>query len=187
MKPSVVAKATFMEANGMFNRYQDDVVSILELPYKSKDFSMLVLLPKGDLSEFYTYLSWENFSLWVNGLQQTHFKTIKIPRYKIEQETDVVTLLQGLGMLDAFEETKANFSGISREERLFIKGIFHKAFIEVNEEGTEAAAATAVVMSRRSMGPPRDQIFIANKPFVFTILHKPTQSIIFLGSVVNPE
>jgi serpin B len=90
-------------------------------------------------------------------------------------------------MTNAFQEGKADFSGISKDARLFISGVFHKAFIEVNEEGAEAAAATAVVVQAESiMEPQKERDFIANKPFLFILRDRITNSILFIGKVKDP-
>jgi serpin B len=90
-------------------------------------------------------------------------------------------------MTNAFIDGKADLSGISKDARLFISGIFHKAFIEVNEEGTEAAAATAVVVSTESAIEPQKELdFIANKPFLFILRDRITNSILFIGKIKDP-
>jgi serpin B len=90
-----------------------------------------------------------------------------------------------MGMVDAFDDRLADFSGLTGNKGLFISGVFHKAFIDVTESGTEAAAATAVVVGLKSMPSP-STVFRADHPFVFLIRHKPTGSTLFLGRVSNP-
>jgi serpin B len=97
-----------------------------------------------------------------------------------------------MGMEDAFDEVKADFSGIRdprSEAGLYIRDILHKAFIEVNEEGTEAAAATGVVMATRAMATPEEEkpiIFRADHPFSYMIVHRPSQTILFMGRLSDP-
>ena len=94
--------------------------------------------------------------------------------------------LQALGMRDAFEPRTADFSGIDGTRDLLISGVFHKAFVDVYEEGTEAAAATGVVVGVTSMPPP-PEIFRADRPFLFLIREKATGSILFMGRLTEPE
>jgi len=94
-------------------------------------------------------------------------------------------VLKSLGMTDAFALPPADFSGMTGRKDLYISAVIHKAFVEVNEEGTEAAAATAVVMTRASMGGP--PVFRADHPFIFLIRDIRSGSILFLGRVANPQ
>jgi serpin B len=97
------------------------------------------------------------------------------------------SLLAKMGMPLAFDAERADFSGISTQEKLYISAVLHKAFVDLNEEGTEAAAATAVVVKSRAMlRPEPPAVFRADHPFLFLIRHNPTGSILFLGRVANP-
>jgi len=91
-----------------------------------------------------------------------------------------------MGMTDAFDEDKADFSGMSGKKDLFITAVLHKAFVEVNEEGTEAAAATGVVVGLTA-APPRQPVFRADHPFLFLIRDLRSNSILFLGRVMDPR
>src|SRR5665647_2195152 len=110
-----------------------------------------------------------------------------LPRFKFDARYGLhdKKYLPAMGMVDAFDERLADFSGLTGKKELFISGVFHKAFIDVNESGTEAAAATAVVVGLKSMPLP-PTVFRADHPFVFLIMHNPTQSILFMGRVANP-
>lgn len=121
----------------------------------------------------------------LHGSGQVPFNKILLPRFKIEHTTDPVPVLKKFGMKRAFEESAADFSGITTEQELAISGIFHKAFVEVNEEGTEAAAATGVVAEIRSM-PPKPHDFIADRPFLFIIQDVKSQSVLFMGKLATP-
>jgi serpin B len=115
-----------------------------------------------------------------------------MPKFKLDISLEgIVEILKGMGMQDAFNSNTADFSGIRDEEKvpgLFIMDIVHKAFVEVNEEGTEAAAATGVVMSTKAAAGPTPQIpvFRADKPFIYMILHKPSNTLLFLGKLNQP-
>jgi len=107
-----------------------------------------------------------------------------LPRFTLEESYDMEEFLQELGMTDAFEETRADFSGMSSGRGLHLSKVMHKSFVEVTEEGTEAAAATgAVVMMRCLMVVPR---FNANHPFLFFIQHSKTGAILFCGRFCSP-
>jgi len=110
---------------------------------------------------------------------------VSIPRFKFEAELSLGEYLQQLGMTDAFSDNLADFSGIS-DTFLYITHVLHKAFIEVNEEGTEAAAATAVIMGTKSIRLDLPKVFMADRPFVFLIRDVRTGSILFMGRLSDP-
>jgi serpin B len=171
--------------NTIFQFFENDQVTIVELPYANARFSMLVLLPKGDAALFEKSLSASAYKSW--DFIPGRFRNIEVPRFRIDHEVAPAGVLRQFGMTDAFQEGKADFSGISKEVRLFISGIFHKAFIEVNEEGTEAAAATAVVVQTESIIEPRKELdFIVNRPFLFILRDRITNTILFIGKVNDP-
>lgn len=105
-----------------------------------------------------------------------------LPKFKLEENYDMKDVLCKLGMTDAFVEDRADFSGIASKEGLFLSKVIHKSFVEVNEEGTEAAAATAANIGLRCMVP----YFCANRPFLFFIQHSKTQGIVFCGRFSSP-
>lgn len=108
---------------------------------------------------------------------------VSIPKFKMEYKFTANESLKKLGMKDAFSR-KADFSGMNGNKELYISKVVHKAFIKVNEEGTEAAAATGVVMSRKSIS--RVEEFNANRPFIFLIQDNKTGALLFMGKLVNP-
>uniref|UniRef100_A0A8C5NJF4 Serpin B6 n=1 Tax=Junco hyemalis TaxID=40217 RepID=A0A8C5NJF4_JUNHY len=108
---------------------------------------------------------------------------VYLPRFKLEEDYDLKPILRSMGMPDAFESGKANFSGISPGNELVLSEVVHKSFVEVNEEGTEAAAATGLVMNCCAMRVPE---FIADHPFLFFIRHNKTSSILFCGRFCCP-
>jgi serpin B len=184
--PGKPIKAKFMEhQNVTFNYTDNDGATIVELPSKNKRFSMLIVLPKHDLADLQKALHTIPYGSW--KLKPGRFKTVQVPRFKIDHEVEPVRILKHFGMTSAFQESEADFRGISKDTRLFISGIFHKAFVEVNEEGTEAAAATAVVAQAESIEEPQPGLdFIANKPFMFILRDRITNNILFMGQVKNP-
>lgn len=167
------------------NYYEDDDLQALELPYSGDELSMLLLLPKENdgLNDLVNDLSVDMLSDVRDGLTEEEV-SVFLPKFKLETDYDLIPPLQDLGMHHAFEG--ADFSGMDGTGGLFISGVYHKAFVEVNEEGTEAAAATAVVMSLSADGP-RHIYFRANHPFLFLIQQKETGNILFMGSLSDPR
>ena len=167
-----------------------DDLQVLELPYaQDGSLSMLILLPKkiDGLADLEKRLTSENLQKWSAGLQSRPVK-VHLPKFKMTSEFSLKDVLESMGMPLAFSD-KADFSRMSTEEQLFISAVIHKAFVDVNEEGTEAAAATAIVMRATAAFPaPEEPVeFRADHPFVFLIRDNRTQSILFLGSLVNPK
>ncbi|NQT51969.1 serpin family protein [bacterium] len=161
----------------------------LEMPYVGEDLSMIVLLPrKADgLAALEASLSADTLNGWLGRMRHPRTVRVYLPRFKMTSAFRLGQQLKVMGMPDAFNARKADFSGMDgREDHLYIAAVIHKAFVEVNEEGTEAAAATAVVMKARSARIPRDPVFRADRPFLFLIRHKPTGSILFMGRVADP-
>lgn len=114
-----------------------------------------------------------------------HAMELYLPRFKVEETYDLKPMLRALGMVDAFTEGKADFSGMSSERKLMVSEVFHKSFVEVNEEGTEAAAGTGIVMVRK-LAIEADS-FHCDHPFLFLIKHNKTNSLLFYGRVSSPE
>lgn len=153
-----------MHRVGAINYYEDDDIQAVDLPYKGGDLSFLVILPKNKEPE--TFDTDECFAKVVNNLRFENKLYLYLPRFKLEAKYDLRDVLASMGMSIAFTN-KANFSNISKE-LIKISAVIHKAFIEVNEEGTEAAAATAV-MAVRSMSIRKTPVFRADRPFLFYI------------------
>jgi len=179
-----------MRQQDRFGYMDNSDLQMIELPYIWNDLSMLVILPrKADaLTSLETKLSAENLASW-QDLLTTRLVELSLPKFIFTSEFQLSDTLKEMGMADAFDPDKADFSGIaSGGERIFISDVLHKAFVAVDEKGTEAAAATAVVLVGTSMPAPEEPvIFKADHPFIFLIRHNPTGSILFLGRVLNPS
>jgi len=186
VSPGKTVKAQMMSLTGeevRFNYTETDKLQILELPYDGNELSMLILLPKEDtLNYLEESLDAEKLSEWKNNLTEEQVK-VYLPKFKFETKYFMVDTLKKIGMPTAFSEY-ADFSGMTGKKDLFISQVIHQAFVEVNEEGTEAAAATAVIMKREVGG--RIKIFNADHPFIFIIQEKKTGNILFLGRVDDP-
>ena len=179
-------RAPMMNLREMSFRYaENDLVQIIELPYQGKKVSMLIILPKAQdgLPIIEDSLSIDNLQSWKDELKNVTVN-VSIPKFKLETDYSLGMILSEMGMPAAFNSTSADLSGITTEERLHIQAALHKAFVEVNEEGTEAAAATGVVIGTESV-----QVyptFKADHPFIFIIQDSETGNILFLGRVANP-
>ncbi len=176
-----------MAQTNLFGYGEDDGLQILELPYAGDNLAMVVLLPRSvdGLTELETALTVANLEKWTSHLSKRRMP-VSLPRFKTTLQFELSRTLAALGMVDAFDAQKANFSGMDgKEHELYLGLAVHKAFIDVNEEGTEAAAATAIVARTLSFGPP-PLVFRADHPFVFFIREKISGSILFLGRVANP-
>jgi serpin B len=179
-------KARLMRGPNRTNYFKGEGFEALELPYEAHDLSMVVLLPnKADgLPALEKRLTAANLAQWLARLSD-HGVDVTLPKFKLTSEFMLKDVLSKMGMPIAFDRNKADFSGMTTRERLFISHVVHKAFVDVNEAGTEAAASTAVVMERTSAPPPAT--FRADHPFVYLIRDNRTGSILFLGRVVNPS
>jgi len=193
---SGTVKAQMMQRTddeAIFNYAENSNLQMLEMPYSGDELSILFLLPKNDnLTKLEVILSTKNISDWKNDLEKQRVK-VYIPKFKFETKYFMADDLKAMGMPLAFSDS-ADFSGMAAtgKKDLKIDEAIHQAFVEVNEEGTEAAAATAVVMIPPGAAPgphkePKIPIFRADHPFIFLIQQKSTGDILFIGRVVNPN
>ncbi|KFQ20230.1 Serpin B10, partial [Merops nubicus] len=160
---------------------------VLELPYRNNDISMFILLPSDIISlrKLEKELTFENLSAWTSPKLMDKMKMeVYLPRFTLEEKYNLKDTLNKMGIQDAFTEGQADFTGMSETGDLFLSQVFHKCYLEVNEEGTEAAAASLGSLSSRSLGAT--VIFVADHPFLFFIRHNKTKSILFLGRFSSP-
>ena len=164
-------------------------MQILEMPYADNALSMVVLLPKDKegLAELEKRITHDDLRDSTRGLRPREV-SVFLPRFTMTSQFSLKDVLQSMGMTLAFDEGRADFSRMSRSEQLFISAVVHKAFVDVNEEGTEAAAATGVIMAPTA-APVQEEppVFRADHPFVFLIRDNRTGSIVFMGRVANPK
>jgi serpin B len=176
-----------------FNEYSEfrytetDELQALELPYE-EELSMLILLPKKDLKNVEKNLTLKKIVEIKKGMRLTPVD-LYLPRFKFETAYSLNQVFPGMGMPTAFSDS-ADFSGIDGTKKLKISDVIHKAFVEVNEEGTEAAAVTAIQeRAIVSVHPPKIKkpvIFRADHPFIFIIQHNKTDAILFMGRFYEP-
>lgn len=178
MVPMMTQKKKFMFADL-------ESVKILELPYAGNDISMVVLLPsKADgLSELEDNITVANLAEWTGKMRRMKV-SVFLPRFRMTSQFRLDKTLQTMGMPVAFSSV-ADFSGMDGTKELYISAVIHKAFADVNEEGTEAAASTAVMISKRAI--KITPVFRADHPFLFLIRDNETGGILFIGRVADPS
>jgi serpin B len=168
-----------------FNYADTDELQILELPYKGEKISMLILLPTENLESIEPTLTAEKLNEYKSQMEETNLDAIYLPKFEFDSKYFMKDALSALGMPTAFS-SNADFSGMTGNKDLFISEVIHQAYVKVDEEGTEAAAATAIVVETTSAGPGDSKIFRADHPFIFIIQEKETGNILFIGRVTDP-
>jgi serpin B len=178
-----------MTQGGTFTYFQNDSFQAVSLPYGDGRLNMLVFLPATDssLQDFEQTLNETNWNTWVGQFRKAE-GTLKLPRFSMDYELSLNTPLKALGMSAAFDPQSADFSAMHRgSDRFFISEVKHKTFLEVNEEGTEAAAATSVGMGTTSIQPSETKFnMVVDRPFFIAIQDKTTGSVLFMGAIVQP-
>jgi len=167
----------------------NSLFSAIKMPYGKGQYNMIVMLPGAgkNSQDVINTLSATNWNNWMKNFETKDPVVVTMPRFKFAFETKLNNVLAEMGMIKAFQPNIANFSKISDED-LYISSAVHKSFIDVNENGTEAAAVTSITFTTTSIGnePPKTY-FTVNKPFVFAITEKDTDAILFMGEVQNPK
>jgi serpin B len=174
-----------MSQKARFEYAETDVIQVLAMPYVGNDLSMVILLPEkpDGIKDLEKELTGDNLVGWLSTLRKREVQ-VYFPRFKMTSEFELADILSEMGMPDAFSD-KADFSGMTGSRDLFISAVVHKAYVDVNEEGTEAAAATGIGMKLTSIEPP-PPVFRADHPFIFLIRDNQTGSILFFGRMMNP-
>jgi len=186
LKENRAIQAPMMHQKSKFTYSEDGNVQTLELPYSGQKLSMLVIVPKkiDGLQNLEETLTKDSLEGWTRDASERNV-AVYLPRFKVTSEFRLDEELKSMGIKDAFDMNKANFAGMDGNPNwLYIGAVLHKAFINVNEEGTEAAAATGVRMGVKSA--PEYVVFRADRPFFFLIRENDTGSILFMGRVINP-
>ncbi|KAM5222375.1 serpin B11 isoform 1-T1 [Ctenodactylus gundi] len=162
-------------------------MQVLELPYVNNKLTMIILLPVGtaDLAKIEKQLNLRTFREWTSASNMVEREVeVHIPRFKLEIKYELNSLLESLGMRDIFSQAEADFSGMSPDKGLYLSKVIHKSYVDVNEEGTEAAAATGDSIAVKRL-PSRDR-FVANRPFLFFIRNSCTKMVLFAGKLASP-
>ena len=186
-KKPVDVDMMYQKANFKYKKNQAGQFSALELPYVGDSLSMLILLPDADdgLDRLEKSLTADVMDAMLDSMPEMKV-AVWIPKFKLQCAKQLSKILSSLGMTDAFSKDKANFSKMDPSNRLFIDEVYHQAFVEVNEEGTEAAAATAVVM-RKKRSVQIVPEFKADHPFLFFIRDVENGVILFAGRLLEPN
>jgi len=187
--PSLTVKVPMMrqEQKIQFAALEPLSSTMIELPYKGDRIVMQVLLPdeRNGLEKLEEKLTKHKVQDLFDEASYETKVNIQLPKFKLEHRTSLTDYLTTLGMQDMFTGGVADFSGIDGTKQLYVSSVVQKAFIEVNEEGSEAAAATGAVVMMRSMPAPPEQ-FVADHPFLFYLRDTTTGMLLFQGRVVNP-
>jgi len=169
--------------------FQGPGFAAVEIPYNQGNYVMSILLPDAGktVEDVISRLSQENWNTWSKQFVNRDIQ-LQLPKFKYEyNEKQMKPILTDMVMGVAFDPDKADFTRINSDGGLFISRVMHKTFIETNEEGTEAAAVTAVEVGVTSVGPDQPYYFTIDRPFVYFIQEKSTGTILFIGTVMNPN
>lgn len=178
--------ASTMTGNILAKSYFSSSFSTIELPYGRTNFAMDIVVPSGSLAEFFnsfTYDLWFEITTNLDNQLEGKETIVEMPKFKFSYEKVLNDQLQSMGMIDAFSPL-ANFSNIT-DHSIYISFVKQNTFVEVNEEGTEAAAVTTVEFVETSF--PGPDTFVINKPFIFAIRERTTNTLLFIGKVENPN
>ncbi len=190
MKPFYPDNGSPINVSTMFGKipsktYSTNDYQAIELTYGRTNFSMVIIVPVNSLSSFLQGFGdeqWQNITTAFDENLNSSEIEVSLPKFKFTYEKVLNDQLKSLGMADAFDSGLADLSGISDDD-IFVSFVKQNTFVDVNEEGTEAAAVTTIGIVETSMPMP----FEVNKPFVFAIRERTTNTLLFLGKVVNPE
>jgi serine protease inhibitor len=179
-----------MQQGNDFRYFNNDLFQAVDLPYGDGLFSMTILLPHQDISvdDIADDLTEAKWNAWMSSFgEEKKAIQLMLPRFTVEYSKSLVNVLYTLGMNKAFNPYVADFSGISTQyDDLYISDVLHKTFLKVNEEGTEAAAVTAVGVGTTSVGPAIPVVRV-DRPFILAIREHHSGSILFIGKVHEPE
>ncbi|MCD4736509.1 MAG: serpin family protein [Bacteroidales bacterium] len=178
-----------MKQEATLNYSGNELFEAVDLYYGRGNYSMVIMLPKEGfgLDDIINELNENTWSEWMNNFSEANIQ-LKMPKFKLKYKEKLNQTLTDLGMGIAFSPGSADFSKINPDYQLFISFVKHKTFIDVNEEGTEAAAVTIVgIVLTNAGGGDTPYHFNVNKPFLFAIKERDTKAIIFIGKVMEPE
>jgi serpin B len=182
-------KVPMMHRTGRYPFASTDGVRILVMSYAEERQSMVILLPEAidGIAKLETDLSEEKLASWIEAVEST-IVALSLPRFHASSTFSLSDALSSIGMPSAFRQSVADFSGMNGRRDLFVSAVVHKTAVDVDEKGTEAAAATAVVteLAEARTPPLRPVLFTADHPFLFLIRDDETGCILFLGRVMNP-
>ena len=193
-KPFYLTDGTEIQAPAMsqhetLSYFSGSDFEAIELPYNQGNFTMTVILPEAGktVNDIIPQLSQENWNSW-SALFVNRDIQLQLPKFKYEyEEKQMKPILSNMGMGVAFDPDNADFTRINSNGGLYISRVLHKTYISTDEEGTEAAAVTAVEVGTTSIGPDQPYYFTIDRPFIYFIREKSTGTILFIGTVMNPD
>jgi len=179
-------RVPMMSQTADFPYGEEEGFQAIELPYKGEELAMVALLPRkpDGLGALEKSLAPDRLAAWLAKLERQEV-VVAVPRFKVTSELKLADVLAALGMRDAFALPPADLSGMTGTKDLFLNTVVHKAYVDVNETGTEAAAATGAVAAITAVRPR--VVFRADHPFLFLIRERRSGALLFLGRVVNPK
>lgn len=186
IKSGISIPIKMMQQKNKFRFYSNTGFKAVELPYGNDSYGMIIVLPNQEtgIDSFIQSFDADKFDLMKSNFTE-HELTLYFPRFKLEYESKLNDYLIALGMADAFSPAKADFRRITTVEQIYINEVKHKTFVEVNEEGTEAAAVTSIGIGLTSIG--EEVTFRVDQPFLFFIYEKHTGTILFSGKIIDPS
>jgi serpin B len=166
--------------------YSDNQLQAIDLPYGDSGFSMTILLPapETNIDSFAGTLTQQTWTSSISGLASREVE-LYFPKFKFEYDKTLNDMLKSLGMSVAFSQADADFTNIDRRGQLYISEVKHKTYVQVDEEGTEAAAVTSVGVGMTSVGP--NLVMRVDRPFIFVIRENNSGTILFIGKIVEPK
>jgi serpin B len=175
-----------MYQSGQFKYSATESVQVLELPYAGDALSMIVVLPgaRDGLPQLEDGLGAQTVESWMEGMEAVEVR-VYLPRFTMKDQFELTPAMAALGMTDAFSPSQADFSGMTSRRDLYIGAVIHQTFVDVNEEGTEAAGATGVGMTLTAI--PQEREFRADHPFLFMIRDNVSGGILFMGRLADPR
>jgi serpin B len=192
LTPAEDVKTPMIHQLGAFRHFTDEAKTfqLLEMPYKDSELSMVVLLPAqvDGMAQLEKKLDAESLAKWLQKMESAEV-AVTLPKFTMRRRLALADHLQAMGMTATFHAEEADFSGMTNDKPpLFLSAVIHEAWVEVNEKGTEAAAATAVAVGAAAeLRREQPIVFQADHPFLFLIRDKKSGSILFLGCVSNPK
>lgn len=166
--------------------YENDLVQMVDLPYGDGQFAMAIILPKTTVTEVANAFTATNWQTWHNSMTNEPI-TLHLPKFKMNYDVLMNPMLQNMGMKLAFDPNQADFSDICKTLPLFISYVQHVSFVQVDEEGTEAAAVTVVGVGTTSAGGSNHRMVRVDKPFIFVIHDHHSHTALFIGKIFAPE
>jgi serpin B len=185
---TIEVDVAMMKRHSSFAYMDNKDFQAIEMPYLGRELSMAVFLPReiDGLPSFEASLTQESLQSWIQMLQPADAE-VSLPKFQLASDFSIGGLLQSMGMKDAFDQKTADFSGMTDAKDLSVSDVLHKAFVDVNEEGTEAAAVTGAmaVLAEPDFDVPPPKVFRADHPFFFLIRHIVSGTILFMGRICN--